>query len=104
MPATPRVTPWTEARPPDEAELRRRYAEEGLAPYRWSNGPGYVYGDHSHPYHKVLYCLAGSIRFTLPASGGALDLRPGDRLDLPAGTVHGALVGPEGVVCLEAAR
>jgi hypothetical protein len=31
-------------------------------------------------------------------------LNPGDRLDLPAGTVHDAVVGPQGVVCLEAHR
>jgi hypothetical protein len=26
----------------------------------------------------------------------------GDRLDLPAGTAHDAVVGPDGVTCLEA--
>jgi hypothetical protein len=29
-------------------------------------------------------------------------LNAGDRLDLPAGIVHDADVGPQGVVCLEA--
>ena len=32
----------------------------------------------------------------------AVDLAPGDRLDLPAGTRHDAVVGPGGVTCLEA--
>jgi hypothetical protein len=27
---------------------------------------------------------------------------PGDRLDLPAGVRHSAIVGPQGVTCLEA--
>ena len=31
-----------------------------------------------------------------------MDLGVGDRLDLPAGTRHDALVGPTGVTCLEA--
>ncbi len=31
-----------------------------------------------------------------------LTLKAGDRLDLPAGTVHDAHVGAQGVVCLEA--
>ena len=62
------------------------------------------YGAHSHPYHKVLYCARGSIRFDLPPSGGSFDLRPGDRLDIPPGTQHSAVVGPEGVQCVEAAR
>jgi len=31
-----------------------------------------------------------------------LALKAGDRLDLPANIVHDAIVGPQGVVCLEA--
>ena len=36
--------------------------------------------------------------------GKRIDLAPGDRLDLPAGTAHSAQVGPDGVTCLEAHR
>lgn len=79
-------------------------AEEGLEPYRWSNGPGDVYGAHSHPYHKVIYVVQGSIKFGLPDSGDAVMLHTGDRLELPAEVSHDAVVGPEGVVCLEAHR
>jgi quercetin dioxygenase-like cupin family protein len=75
---------------------------EGLAPYRWSNGPGDVYGAHTHPYDKVIYVVEGSITFGVP--GRQLELHPGDRLDLPAGTRHDARVGPDGVVCLEGHR
>ena len=49
----------------------------------------------------MLVVESGSIRFGLPDSGGAVELSVGDRLDLPAGTSHDAVVGPEGVVCLE---
>lgn len=77
---------------------------EGLEPYSWSNGAGYVYPAHRHPYHKVLFCTNGSIRFDLPDEGQSVELRPGDRLDLVAGTAHAALVGPSGVTCLEAMR
>ena len=45
---------------------------------------------------------AGVDRFGLPGLGTAVDLAAGDRLDLPAGTRHDALVGPNGVTCLEA--
>ena len=45
----------------------------------------------------------GSIRFGL-GSGEVVDLEQGDRLELPAGTAHDALVGPTGVGCLEAHR
>ncbi len=48
--------------------------------------------------------LRGGITFELPEQGEVLTLAPGDRLDLPAGTVHRARVGPEGVTCLEAPR
>lgn len=75
-----------------------------MAPYAWGNPPGDVYEPHRHPYVKVLYCVAGTIRFELPEDGQALELGPGDRLDLSAGTLHGATVGPDGVVCLEAHR
>jgi quercetin dioxygenase-like cupin family protein len=77
---------------------------EGLRPRRWSNGPGDRYATHEHPYHKVLYCVGGSITFEIVATGERLTLRPGDRLDLPPGTAHAAVVGPDGVVCIEAAR
>jgi len=84
------------------AELDRRVREAGLAASPWSNGPGDRYPPHEHGYDKVLVCAAGSIRFGLPATGASAYLEAGDRLDLPAGTVHDALVGPDGVTCLEA--
>jgi len=68
--------------------------------YRWSNGPGAVYPVHDHPYRKILYVERGSITFT-PVGRVAIVMRPGDRLDLPAGTAHGAVVGQEGVACWE---
>lgn len=98
------MTRWQEAHEPDEAELRRRMLVEGLSPQGWSNGPGDEYAVHSHNYTKVLYCVRGSIRFTLPDQQEDVDLRPGDRMVLPAGTRHGAVVGPAGVACIEASK
>jgi hypothetical protein len=83
-------------------DLASRLRGEGLAPSGWSNGPGDRYSPHAHDYDKVLVCASGSIRFGLPDRGIALDLEVGDRLDLPAGTRHDAVVGPDGVTCLEA--
>ena len=68
--------------------------------YRWSNVPGAVYAVHDHPYRKILYVSQGSITFT-PVGLPPIEMRAGDRLDLPAGTAHGARVGREGVVCWE---
>jgi uncharacterized protein YjlB len=53
------------------------------------------------PHIEVLYVVRGSITFGLPGRGEALELRVGDRLDLPAGVAHDAVVGPDGVACLE---
>jgi uncharacterized protein YjlB len=84
-----------------QEELATRLRSEGLDPGSWGNGPGDTYGAHAHGYDKVLVCAAGSIRFGLPGAGSHVDLDVGDRLDLPAGTEHDALVGPDGVTCLE---
>lgn len=78
------------------------FAEEGLSPQTWSNRPGYVYGEHSHPYHKVLFCVEGSIIFHTRDTDIAMVA--GDRLDLPPHTAHSATVGESGVTCMEAAR
>jgi len=98
---TPQVTPWPDSATPTESTLRKLYAEEGMEPYAWSNGPHDTYAPHTHSYNKVIYVLRGSITFGLPELGQQLTLTAGDRLDLPAGTVHDAEVGPLGVVCLE---
>ena len=86
----------------DAEGFATRLAAEGLQPGSWSNGPGDRYGAHRHAYDKVLVCARGSIRFGLPEQGSAVELAAGDRLELPAETRHDALVGPDGVTCLEA--
>jgi len=98
------VHPWPDAELPTESAIRRRLTAEGLHPYTWSNGSGDVYGAHHHSYHKVIYVVEGSITFGLPEEGRRVTLNAGDRLELPAGTLHDAIVGPRGVVCLEAHR
>lgn len=83
-------------------DLSGRLRSEGLNPSSWSNGPGERYGAHDHSYDKVIVVDRGSIRFGLSATGEAIELTVGDRLDLPTGTSHDAIVGPAGVSCLEA--
>jgi Cupin domain len=87
----------------DEAALLKTLAAEGWAGgYGWGNGPGERYPEHSHDYDKALYCVRGEVVFH--TADGALPLRPGDRLDLDRGTAHSAVVGPQGVRCVEAHR
>ena len=104
MASTVKVMRWLQSWLPTEADLRRSMLAQGLQPYRWSNGPGDTYPPHSHPYHKVILVVEGSITFGLPEEGEHLQLIPGDRLDLPAGIMHDARVGAHGVICLEAHR
>ena len=89
--------------PPAPDEIVAGMRSEGLEPRRWGNGPGDTYGWHDHGYHKVLYCLSGSIVFHT-RSDGDVELHPGDRLDLDPGTAHAATVGGGGVECVEAPR
>ena len=87
----------------DRDDALRRFADEGLSsPRFWGNAPGDEYGWHDHGYHKVLFCLEGSI--TLHTRDGDVELRAGDRLDLEPRTQHAATVGPEGCSCVEAYR
>jgi uncharacterized protein YjlB len=85
-----------------DADAATRLRAEGLDPGAWSNGPRDRYGAHDHAYDKVIVVERGSIRFGLPDHDRAVDLAAGDRLELPAGTLHDALVGAAGVSCLEA--
>jgi uncharacterized cupin superfamily protein len=81
------------------ADLMARLRGEADGCYAWSNGPGDTYAEHTHSYEKVLYCVDGSITFSL--RDREIELEPGDRMVLPPGTVHGALVGPRGCTCIE---
>lgn len=105
-----KIIRWSESLPPQEKKIQQQMQEQGLQPYKWSNGPGDTYAPHRHSYEKVLYCLKGSIRFTLPTQLDEtrqptyVELLPGDCMILPAGICHSAQVGAQGVSCMEAAR
>jgi quercetin dioxygenase-like cupin family protein len=93
---------WPHARPLPEEEVARFFHARKLPYSRWSNGPNEVYTLHTHAYRKVLFCVRGGITFTLPDLGETVELGPGDRFTLLPGVRHGAVVGPEGVTCIEA--
>ena len=82
--------------------LRARLAAEGLSAGVWANSSGDTYAAHRHGYDKVLVADEGSITFHLVELGRDVVLHAGERLELPAGTLHAATVGPAGVRCLEA--
>jgi quercetin dioxygenase-like cupin family protein len=88
---------------PAAGDIESTMRAEGLSPRRWGNGPGDRYGWHDHSYHKVLFCLAGSIVFHTRTDGD-IELHAGDRLEIEPGTAHAATVGSGGVECIEAPR
>lgn len=86
--------PWEKGPPPDEDSLRLRLEGEGYAVFSWSDPPGARYDPHVHERDESIWVFRGRIVFE--AEGRSLALGPGDRLMLPAGTRHAALVGEEG--------
>jgi len=97
-----KVTHWLKETPPTAEELEEQLVEEELNVHHWSSPAQSELKGHTHGHHKVLYVLSGSIKFELPTRHKTIDLKPGDRLDLPAGVRHIAVVGINGVTCLEA--
>lgn len=85
-----------------EATVRARLVGEGLSPNAWGDPPHETYAPHRHAYDKVLVAAEGSITFHLTELDRDVHLETGDRLELPAGALHSADVGPDGVTCLEA--
>ncbi len=99
-----RIIRWRGGQHPTYQTITRRMQEEGLRPYAWSNGPNFRYTARSHGYSKVLYCVEGSLEVILPDANQSVVLRPGDRMELPRGVRHAAIVGPSGAQCVESAK
>jgi len=102
VPDEVQVVRWPHARPLPEEEIVRFFQARRQPFSRWSNGPNERYSLHTHAYRKMLFCVRGGITFTLPDRGESIQLGSGDRLTLQPGVRHGAVVGPEGVTCIEA--
>jgi len=96
-----KVIGWQKSQAPDDRSIGAQLDSEGLDYYQWSNGPGDVYSAHRHGFDKIIYVVQGTITFGIPEENITLELSAGDRLELPAGVVHDAVVGPHGVVCYE---
>jgi quercetin dioxygenase-like cupin family protein len=49
-----------------------------------------------------MYVVEGTLEVTLPDSNQRVKLRAGDRVEIPAGVRHGAIIGSSGAKCIEA--
>ncbi|MBT3312981.1 MAG: cupin [Anaerolineae bacterium] len=97
-----KIIRWTKEKAPTQKALEEILHNEGLSYYLWSNSPNDLYVPHLHTYDKIIYVVHGLITFILPDEDQKLTLHSGDRLELPANTIHSAAVSSQGVACFEA--
>lgn len=88
--------PWHGDGVPVERILKQRLQADGYDVFRWRDEPGVDYQSHSHEHDEILWVVDGEITFGI--GGRQYRLGPGDRLMLPAGTVHTATAGRNGAV------
>lgn len=108
LPQRPRpvvlVTLWEGRGQPDETALRADLAAQGYQVITWQSDAAEGFPPHMHIYPELMWVLAGSLTVILPADDRLLELLPGDRVELPAGLVHGTMAGADGVTYLIATR
>lgn len=100
----PRLESWDpEDGPPTEKRVMGALEREGYEVCVYAYRPGTVFGEHAHAQDKCDAVIEGFFRITV--SGQPYDLKPGDRLYIPAGTRHAAeVIGKRTVVSLDGTR
>src|SRR5690606_10540777 len=98
-----RIVRWSGGQHRTLSVITRQMQKENRRPYVWDNTPNYRYAVRTHGYNKVMYVVEGNIEVTLPDSNQRIKLRAGDRVEIPAGVRHGAIIGSSGAKCVEAA-
>ncbi len=87
-----------------ERRLLRAMEHEGFEVAVYAYRPGTVFDWHAHAEAKCDAVVAGTLRIEVEGEG-AIDLGPGDRLYLEAGTRHRAeVVGNVTVISLDGTR
>ena len=90
--------PWPGPDEPAEPTLRRRLEQDGFDVFCWRDAAGADYQPHSHDHDESIWVVEGEISFGV--GGRDWRLGPGDRLMLPAGTMHTARAGDHGATYL----
>jgi len=79
----------------DVDSLKKELEQEGFKHvYEWSDEPGTTYPSHSHKGPVSMYITQGSV--VIDIDGNMVELKQGDRFDVPVGKPHAAIVGSEG--------
>jgi quercetin dioxygenase-like cupin family protein len=76
----------TSVAPLQLATVRRALEHEGMVTAWWSDAPGSHVPVHTHAFPETRWVVEGYLRVT--AGNEAVELGPGDRLDLPPNTPH----------------
>src|SRR5262245_42422871 len=92
------VIAWSDPATPTARELQARLEADGFDVWSWSDGPGFDYKPHVHDHDESIWVVQGEITFGV--GGQQHRLGAGDRLMLPAGTVHTAHAGKGGAAYL----
>lgn len=61
--------------------------------YEWTDEPGTLYDEHEHHGRVSFYVIRGSVTFH---GGIEKTVSSGERIDVPIGVKHTAIIGPEG--------
>ena len=78
-----------------EAALASQLQRDGFSHvYVWEDAPNARYPDHTHLTETAHITLTGEM--TLTMAGESRTFRCGERCDIPANTVHRAVMGPRG--------
>ena len=79
----------------DKEIFRKKLIDEGFKHvYEWTDKPGTDYPKHNHKDKVSFYITAGSLTFSFGDKN--IELKTGDRFDVPPGKEHSAKVGPQG--------
>lgn len=89
-----RIEKWSHQEEPEEDQMKTILRNQEFQDvHTFSDQSGAYYADHQHNYVEVRWLVSGEVTFGV--NGHRYTLQPGDRLDMPAHTVHDASIHPE---------
>ena len=87
----------------NEQEWIQKLEQEGLQNVSvWRSPPNNVFGVHTHNEHTVHVILEGELIVT--DQNAVKNIRPGGRIEFPAGTTHNTKCGPDGCAFIMGVR